>query len=173
MKKIIFTILILGIMGSLGYLRLRQTPKPVLDDKKIHYHAGFVVFENGKKLDFSDTKYMFIKPCTVNGSDDNTSGDEQIEKAHLHDNVGDVVHIETKDAVWSDLFTNIKFPVDYLKVTGYINGNLVLNFQEQPINPYDSLVLFIGKVDVNLLKQGVTKEYIQNKENSSTTCGEE
>ncbi len=140
--------------------------------EKIHYHAGFIIFSNGKKLDFSDNKYMFIKPCTVDGKEIEVEGDEQIEKAHLHDNVGDLVHVEEKDAKWRDLFMNIKFPIDYSKTTAYINGKVVPDFQSQQINLDDSLVLFIGKVDTRLLSQGVTKDYIEAQAAKSGTCSD-
>ncbi len=139
--------------------------------KEIHYHAGFVVFENGKKVDFSDSKYMYIRPCSVNQNKKPTASELQLEKAHLHDGIGDVVHVEATGAKWSDLFTNIGFPVDYASASGFINGNLVSDFQNTPIHPYDSLVLFIGLVDKNLLSQAVTKNRILQVEKTSVECG--
>ncbi len=141
--------------------------------EKTHYHAGFVVFENNKKIDFSDNKYMYIKPCLTNEDNEKETKESiQIEKAHLHDNVGDLVHIERRGAVWGDLFTNIKFPVDYSKVTAYINGKIVPNFQPQKIKAYDSLVLFIGDNDKSLLSQTPTKEYIENQEAKAGSCSD-
>lgn len=115
---------------------------------------------------------MYLKPCTARGNgiieDENT----ELEKAHLHDNIGDVVHVEAKDALWEDLFTNIKFPVDYSKTTGYISNERIPDFQNQPIRPYDSLVIFIGENDVKLLDQGVTREYIETQSKKSIECGD-
>ena len=115
---------------------------------------------------------MSIKPCTLDGKEIKNDGDEQIEKAHLHDSVGDVVHIEEKGAIWRDLFTNINFPVNYPKAAAYVNGTLRQNFESQPINSYDSLVLFIGDYDKNLLSQAVAKEYIEEWGEKSSTCGD-
>lgn len=157
-----------AILGVIGFV----VAKKVSISEKIHYHAGFVVFDNGKKLDFSDSKYMFIKPCTLDGKEIENEGDEQIEKAHLHDNVGDVVHIEEKDAIWRDLFTNINFPVDYSKVEAYINGEIVPNFESQSIKSNDSLVLFFGSVDKSLLSQAPTNEYIEEWGKKSSTCAD-
>ena len=141
--------------------------------EKTHYHAGFVVFENNKKIDFSDNKYMYIKPCLTNANEEKETKETiQIEKAHLHDNVGDIVHIERKGAVWGDLFTNIKFPIDYSKAVAYINGKVVPNFKSQPIKAYESLVLFIGDNDKSLLSQAVTKEYIENQEAKGGSCSD-
>src|SRR5690242_18124426 len=79
--------------------------KKIFPEPKVHFHAGFVVFKDDKKLSFSDYKYMNVKPCMVDDKDEEE--DPQLEKAHLHDNVGDVVHSEQNGAKWKDLFTNI------------------------------------------------------------------
>lgn len=144
--------------------------KKIFPEPKVHYHAGFVVFKDGKKLNFSDNKYMNFRPCT---KDDKDVGEEdpQLEKAHMHDNVGDVVHVEENGSKWKDLFTNIYYPIDYSKVTAYINGQKVSDFANQPIHPYDSAVIFIGKVDTSHLKEVVTKQHIQDEEKKSESCG--
>lgn len=158
-------IILLGVAVFIG-------TKKFFIPQKTHYHAGFVVFEKNKKLDFSDVKYMFLEPCTVNKKGDDSAADIQIEKAHLHDNVGDLVHIERTGAIWKDLFTNIHYPLDYKKVAAYINGKQVQNFQLQSIHNDDSLVVFIGKDNPKLLSQAVTKNYIETMAKKSTTCGD-
>lgn len=162
------SLLLLGVFGA---KKLLPTAKPI-PAEKIHYHAGFVVFDQNKKLDFSDTKFMFLKPCLTNGKEDTNSENIQLEKAHLHDNVGDLVHIEARDAFWQDLFTNIKFPMDYAKTAGYINGEKVSDFQKIPIRPDDSLVVFVGENDEKLLDQKVTREYIETQSKKSVECGD-
>jgi hypothetical protein len=171
MNKRFFLVLILFMVlfiGMSAFFALKRYFAP----QKTHYHAGFVVFQNNKKLDFSDNKYMFIEPCTANDKHVDSEADIQIEKAHLHENVGDLVHVERTGAKWEDLFTNIHFPIDYSQTTGFINGKQISNFQQQPIKPYDSLVVFIGKNDQRLLSQAVTKEYIIKMAKKSTTCGD-
>lgn len=169
-KRLFYIIAVIGIIlfGSAIFFAARKFFTP----EKVHYHAGFVVFQNNHKLDFSNNKYMSVEPCKVNNDAPESVADLQIEKAHLHDNVGDVAHIEQKGAIWKDLFTNIKFPLNYSKATGYINGKQVTDFQSLPIRPYDSLVVFMGNYDKKLLTQAVTKEYIQKQGNKSTTCGD-
>ncbi len=121
-------------------------------------------------VDSTDNKYMNIKPCTF---DEKESGeeDEQLEKAHLHDNVGDVVHSEQINAKWKDLFTNIHFAMDYAKATAFVDGKVLPDFANQPIRPYESMVVFIGKADKNHLKESVTKKHIQQEEKRSENCG--
>ncbi|HVA97031.1 MAG TPA: hypothetical protein VND99_05245 [Candidatus Acidoferrales bacterium] len=165
---IIFTILLIGA-ASIAFILYNR----VQAQQKIHYHAGFVVFKNNTKLSFSDKKYMYTKPCTLNGKEDTTNENDQLEKAHLHDNVGDVVHIERSGAVWQDLFTNIKFPLDYSKTEGFINGQKVTNYQTQPIKPDDSLVVFMGNNDITKdLKQAPTKDYMERMAKKSGTCSD-
>ena len=145
--------------------------KKVFPQEKVHHHAGFIVFKDDKKLDFSDNKFMDIKPCTDKENENHAEEDEQMEKAHLHDNLGDVVHVEANDAKWKDLFTNIKFAIDYTKATAFVNGQKVVNFQDQLINPYDSIVVFIGNIDKTQLKEAVKKEHIMQVEKKSDNCG--
>lgn len=159
-------------LSATAFFVAKKTASQIVKKEKIHYHAGFVVFENGRRLTFSDTKYMFIKPCTLDGEENEEIEDSQLEKAHLHDNVGDVIHIEEEGAVWSDLFTNIEFYVDYSKVTAFINGQKVSGFETQSIKSNDSLVLFIDYVDEKLLSQAVTTQYIEDTAKKSTTCGD-
>lgn len=167
-RYVIFLVcIIILISGATVFIHNKITT-----EKKVHYHAGFIVFQDNKKLDFSDTKYMNIPPCTLQ-KDDTSHEDPQIEKAHLHDNVGDVVHIERDGAVWKDLFTNIKFPIDYSKTEGFINDKKVENYQSQAIKPDDSLVVFIGSNDLAKdLQQAPTKDYIEKIAKKSTSCGD-
>lgn len=153
-----------SIGGYFGY-KILTTPK------KVHYHAGFVVFQNDKKIDFSDFKYMRVKPCDeVKGND--TDEDIQAEKAHLHDQVGDVVHVERDGGYWRDLFINIKYPIDYSKAKAYVNGREVKNFQNTKITPYESLVILLGDNSSTHEKDAVTEGYIRKKEKESVECGD-
>lgn len=167
-KKLrIVLVLILVAVGVSSWFLYKKVTTP----QKVHYHAGFVIFQNNKKLDFSNNKYMYIKPCTVKDTDEQEN--DQLEKAHLHDTIGDVVHIERTGALWKDLFTNIHYPVDYTQTTGYINGKRVKNYQSQTIQPDDTLAIFIGTNDINKdLQQIPTKTYIEKMAKKSTTCGD-
>lgn len=172
MKKyfyIIWAVLLVAVLGVTGFFVAKKQMPSLFAPKELHYHAGFVVFENNKKVDFSDFKYMSVKPCSVKETSE--PEDDQMEKAHLHDNVGDVVHVHRENAYWHDLFTNLKYPIDYSKTTGYINGKEVADWQNQKIQSYDSLVVFIGENDKKHLKEAVTKEHIQLTEKKSENCG--
>lgn len=161
----VLTILLMGL-----FIYTQKFKKNI----KVHYHAGFQVYVDGKLQDFSDLKYMFIKPCGKEKSDKKEN--EQLEKAHLHDQVGDVVHVEAQGAKWGDLFGNINFKIDNNKqLKSYIKGKEVRNILDFPIKPYDSIVIFIGNVENKdeKLKKQVTRKRIEEVEKKSETCGDE
>lgn len=171
MKKIGIVVISLLLLAGLSFGG-DTAYKKITTPEKVHYHAGFVVFQNDKKIDFSDFKYMRVKPCDEEKNHKDTPEDIQAEKAHLHDLVGDVVHIEAAGAYWKDLFTNIKYPIDYSKTTSYLNGTSTPNFQNRKINPDDSLVVLIGENANNHTQDAVGKEYIEKKAKESVDCGE-
>ncbi len=140
--------------------------------KHVHYHAGFQVYVNGKQVDFAKPEYMHEKPCTVAKNVEHE--DEQIEKAHLHELVGDVVHVHREPVYWSDLFTNLKYSFDTSKpMSAYINGKKAPDFLSVQIHPYDSLIVLVGSHgnSKSYLKNEVTKQYIQSIEKHSEQCG--
>ncbi len=168
-KKIIA---VTGILLVLSVIVLAKFIKKPEKEAEVHYHAGLVVFENGQKVDFSDSKYMFIKPCTPDGKEIEDEKTKQMEKAHLHGGVGDVVHVEAENPKWGDLFTNIGYPLNYASVSAYINGTKVGDIKNIPIKANDSLVLLIGSVNESLLSQAVTVERIKEVESTSIECGD-
>lgn len=137
---------------------------------EVHYHAGFQVYVDNVKQDFSDFKYMKIEPCGT----DHSEGDEQLEKAHLHDNVGDVVHVHRDGAKWSDLFTNIGYALDQ-DVKGYLNGQLVPQALTMPIIGNGSMVFFVGEnTDIPQKVAGrVSQDHIIEVEAMSEKCGDD
>jgi hypothetical protein len=147
--------------------------KTIIKPKDVHFHAGFQVYVDDKLQNFSDFAYMHEKPCTVNGKPlPGSNTNEQEEKAHLHDQIGDVVHVHRESATWNDLFINIKYPIDPKNSVGYINAKKDIDFLNRKIEPYDSLVVFIGKHadDRKYLKTAVTKDRIKQIEKKSETC---
>lgn len=159
----IIIVLLATIVGGIYYYKSQTKP--------VHYHAGFRVYIDGKLQDFSGFKYMRISPCGK--SENHRIGDEQIEKAHLHDGNGDVVHIHRKDPIWQDLFTNLKFTIPTSKsVVGYINGKKVNDILQQSIKSYDSVNIVIGTPvsNMDLRKNSVNKKRMQEVETQSEYC---
>ena len=168
MKLKILLIILFLLTISAGVIIFARNKKM---EKKVHYHAGFLVYIDGQKQDFSDMKYMNVKPCTDDPGKE-VHADEQLEKAHLHDAVGDVVHVEAKDAVWGDLFKNIRYTFPKGKtVSGYVNGVVVNDILTYPIHPYDNALIIVGDNHGVNLGQTISKEHIQEIEKKSETCG--
>jgi hypothetical protein len=168
-KKLLFGLGGLVVLAVAAAIILPQT---LLKPKPVHIHAGFQVYKDESLQDFSDFKYMHEMPCTVDGKPiEGAHIDEQLEKAHLHDENGDVVHVHRKGALWRDLFTNIKYPISEDAVA-YSNGKKVENILDKEIAAFESVVFFEGKhtKDQELLKKAVTKERITEIENSSEYC---
>jgi hypothetical protein len=166
MKKVIIIVWGLILIIAVGFLIL---PRTILKPEPIHIHAGIQVYKDENMIDFSDFHEM---PCTVNGKPVEGRRDEQQEKAHLHDQVGDVVHVHRKNAKWEDFFKNIKYPINENEVTAYVDGKKADNFLDREIVPYESVVIFIGKQEnaENLLKNVVSKERIKQIEDKSENC---
>lgn len=162
--KLLLPVIILTLL--FGYLMYSK----YTNKEEVHYHAGFQVYVDNVLQDFSDDKYMTIGYC---GEEDNHV-DPQLEKAHLHDSVGDVVHIHRSGAKWSDLFININYSFDSNKnISAYVNGEKVEDIFNYPIQAFDSIVIFVGdngEVD-NLLESRVDENHIKEVEAKSESCG--
>ncbi len=174
-RKLIYVeilILFFSILWLGGVIWSKVIPHPI---QTIHYHAGFIVVKDSQLVDFSGSQYMDVEPCKLkpNQTEVKSPVQQQISKAHLHDGVDNVVHVENSDSLWKDLFTNIDYPIDYQNATAFINGSKVQDFQDQKIQAYQSLVLFIGSGNdtKKFLAQAVTKQHIQDVEKKSEDCG--
>lgn len=167
--KLILIFIILFVASGTAIIAFNKQ-KPT---QKVHYHAGFAVLKDNKQIDFADFKYMVVKPCSLNKEEEKESPeDDQIEKAHLHDQTGDVVHVEREGSKWSDLFANLKYEIDYKNTSAYLNGKKIDKFQNLAIQPYDSLVVLIGPNDVNKAKsKAITINHIKEAEKRSENCG--
>lgn len=166
-------IAILVFLLSLGWFSWAVWAK-VIPHEKTHYHAGFIVIKDNQIVDFSKPEFMSFTPCVVAGAKEEETPEQlQIEKAHLHDEIGDVIHIEEDNAKWGDLFTNLHYPINYSETTAYINSKKVPNIQNMPIRHYQSAVIFIGASDgaQKFLSQAVTKEHIKEAAAKSKDCG--
>ena len=160
----VITALIILLGGFFLYKKL-TTPKI------IHFHAGFQVYVNNVIQNYSDQKYMSLLPC---GKVYNSPQLEQQERAHLHDQVGDVVHVHRVGATWADLFKNMHVSFGNEPIVGYIRGKKVNNIMTQPIHPYDQAIILVGKHGPisNYLKNQVTIAHILKIERGAfEDCG--
>ena len=168
----VFVIAVVSLLvAGIGYYIYTKTSQP----KHVHYHAGFQVYVDDKLQDFSSIKYMTISPCTYPNAmkDHQTATELQNDKGHLHDKVGDVVHVHIAGGTWKDFFNNIHYTFPEGKsIFAFIDGKAVEDILNTPIKPYDSVSIFVGKRDKmqENLKKVVTKKHIKDEEQKSELC---
>ncbi len=107
MKKILSTkpiiFLAIFILGALWAASLRFI---LLVDTSVHYHANFAVFVDGQRDPFdSFTFYEEVTACSPDHSGDPAS------RAHMHDQVSDVVHVHDEAVTWAHFFNNLGYNI--------------------------------------------------------------
>lgn len=165
-KKLIFILIFLIFTFIAIYYAKSKTAI-----KEIHYHAGFLIYVDGSLQDFSSDKYMNQNVCRKPEAKLSPK-EELLEKAHLRDGVGDVVHVHRQGGVWGDLFRNINFPLPKNKViSGYQNNRPLYDILNQQIKPYESIIIIVGNnKNINLQKY-VSLKHIKEVENRTESCG--
>lgn len=105
-KFLIIGILLLSFIAITGtavaYMISTVPAKPP------HYHANFAVFIMGVQENFSKPSLMTIQPCT----DEVHHSDNPLENVHLHDQVGNVVHLHMDGITWKQFFESINFNLE-------------------------------------------------------------
>jgi hypothetical protein len=125
----------------------------------VHYHANFAVYVNGEQEQFKGMQYYeetAAKACTLEEVDD------PAERAHMHDNINNVAHVEDHLVTWGNFFQNLKFGIgdDYLKtadgiftpndqskLTFILNGKKVESIANVIIGDQDKLLVSYGTSD--------------------------
>lgn len=161
------------IIAALGCaaLALYFYPSQKSETEHIHYHAGFKVYIDNQIQDYSGYQYMNYTPCSVH-DEKKSAAEEQIEKAHLHEFVGDVVHVHRSGAVWGDLFKNLKVTLPKDKeITGFIDGKKVDEIMKSSIDPYTTMIILVGESDASRSAEVVPKNHIEEVEKQSELCG--
>jgi hypothetical protein len=194
-NRIAAVIALLAITIAAGILfSFQRASDRILTKQKpeVHYHAGFRVYIDGELQDFSDIKYMNVKPCESEDHKDNESappppkeaGSEEEtaheEAVHLHDLVGDVVHIHASGVRWEDLFTYLesqsKESIPREPIVAYNGQTLINDPLDSPIKAYQSMTFFVGAgpseaEKEEILSMPLTKEYIIKIEKQGELCG--
>jgi hypothetical protein len=150
------------ILGALVILGIRfVTYQP---PKEVHYHANFAVYVNGEQEKFKSPKYYTdVEMCT-----EATAPIDPRERAHMHDNVYDVVHVEDNAVTWGQFFQNLGIVVDanvvrigdklytsddQHKLTFMLNGEKADSVTQKIIKDGDRLLVSYGSGSQEELKQ--------------------
>lgn len=70
-------------------------------EESIHYHANFAVYINGQREAFKNKIYYTETACTLE------TEITPMERAHMHDGINDVVHVEDHAVTWGQFFENL------------------------------------------------------------------
>ena len=88
------------LLGTLIILAIRFISYQPED--AVHYHANFALYINGQREPFSGPSY-YEETTGCAEHDDITPG----ERAHMHGNINDVVHVEDQAVTWGHFFANL------------------------------------------------------------------
>lgn len=181
-KPVVFAAIGGVLVGALVIVGIRfATYSP----EHVHYHANFAVYINGKREEFKDKRYYqeVVGSCTT---DDITP----LERAHMHDNVGDIVHVHDHAVSWGQFFQNLGWSVnskliqtpdklyqadDTNNITFMLNGQKVSDITGQVIGNEDRLLVDFGDTSSDTIKKEFdTVASTAAKQNQSTdpaSCG--
>lgn len=142
-----------------------------IGEHEVHYHAGFHVYENGERLDLSGFEYMTILPCSELH---NHGGEKEYDASmiHLHDGVGDVVHVHADGQTWRMLMESLGLEAD--GYTQMYRDGVEASLMDDVIVPFERVVFADAGTEVTseMIAKVPSRERIQEVENTSETCGE-
>ena len=171
-----------AVIGALIILGVRfASYRP----ERTHYHANFAVYINGQRETFAD-------PALYEESGAACSEEAQMtphERAHMHGNVNDVVHVEDQVVTWGQFFTNLGWVVDakliqtpslmYVadqdhKISFILNGEKTDNVSNRVIDDLDKLLVDFAGSEASINKAYADMPSSAQKYNLSkdpVTCG--
>lgn len=150
------------IIGAFIILGIRFV---TYSEEGVHYHANFAVYMNGQQEKFDDIFYYIgAESCT--GESEHRAN--PYARTHLHDMVGDVVHVEDEAVTWGQFFQNIGWIADskliktpdqvYMpdstsRISFMLNGKKVETITNAAIGDKDRLLIDFGSTDDGTLQQ--------------------
>jgi hypothetical protein len=181
MKQITF--LLIGIIVAiLGLTALRLA---TIQDTSTHFHSNFAMYLNGEEVNFAQDKYMEeVSACSLS---------KEVlpkQRAHMHNKVGNLVHVHDHGVTWGHFFLNIGWNLgkDYISddtgtmykntdtssVKYLLNGESVSNISNVLIKSEDSLLVSFGSETDDVSKERFEKiEHSAHEANTAhdpSTC---
>lgn len=178
----VFPLLAIGFIG--GFLWLAGMRYLLVRSPETHYHANFAVYINDEREDFSEFTYFEEVAACTSAYADNPKG-----RVHMHDQVGDVIHVHDKRVTYGAFFENIGWGVgdDYIatlgslyqtdadnEVTYILNGETVDAIATRLIGNEDHLLVSYGPSGTDFMAQYDTIASTAaevNKYQDPSTCG--
>ena len=152
--------LFIGVLVILGIRFITYNP-----EEGVHYHANFAIYLNGQREEFKDIFY-YIGAESCSGESEHTTN--PYARAHMHDMIGDVIHVEDEAVTWGQFFQNIGWIVDskvirtpdqiFLadsqnKLTFMLNGEVTDKVINSVIGDKDRLLVDFGSTDSQKLQK--------------------
>jgi hypothetical protein len=151
-KRMLLTGIAGAVVGALIILGIRFF---AYNPEQIHYHANFAVYIDGQREQFKGPQYYeeIAGSCAV-GKDIKPA-----QRAHLHDNVNDVIHVHDHAVTWGDLFINLHWAIgpdfistpdhvyladDAHRITYLINGHAYDDISSVVIKDQDRMLIDYG-----------------------------
>ena len=153
-------------------------------DESVHYHANFAVYVNGEREAFENPLYYEeVATCAE-------AHNSPAARAHLHDEVSDVVHIEDEAVTWGQFFENLGWSINSQAIKTsenlYVDGqggelSLILNGQPaddvagRVIQNRDKLLVSYGTGDTKTQYQSIadTAEDYNQRDDPPACAGSE
>ncbi len=164
----LFALVSLSVFGIwVGYTEYGWFAESQHTGHEVHYHAGFQIYQDGELIDFSDPAYMYLGSCGDMGS-----GDSIQDQVHLHNEIGDVVHVHAPQITWADMFESLGLADQVSEVTAMsLDGEVKPVEMDAIIAPYQSAVFVIGSGEITRLDDDrVTEEHIRKVEDETLSC---
>lgn len=149
--------LVVGVVAVLGIRFFSYSPE------RVHYHANFDVYINGQREVFNNPVYYEEE----GGSCVEETGMTPEERAHMHDNIGDVAHVEDHAVTWGQFFQNLGWAVndriiqtrdglyvadDQHKITFNLSGRAIQDITSEVIRDKDRLLIDFGDTSEAVLQ---------------------
>jgi len=158
-------ILLAGIiLGAIAILGVRFV---TYHTDAVHYHANFALYINGQQEPFKGSQYYEEEAmCSI------ATTVTPETRAHMHDNINDVVHVEDHAVTWGQFFANLGWTLGpnfiarpdgtIFAAQGDMKLNVLLNGQDHTgvnditntvINDEDKLLISYGDESSASLQQ--------------------
>ena len=127
----------------------------LIKQNTVHYHANFAVYINGKQETFaSPLYYEEVQTCSEDFEN------QPQHRAHMHDQVNNIVHVHDQAVTWGHFFANLGFGLtknlietqdgifidksNGKRLTFYLNGETVDSVANKVIQSEDVLLIDYG-----------------------------
>jgi hypothetical protein len=165
-KKIIKIALLLAliVLAGLAYFR------PAGKDPEVHIHAGLHVYIDGEQQDYSGFEFMSIEPCGEEEEDEHS--DSVNDNIHLHDGIGNVVHIHTDGVSWRHVLEKLGLDTSNLSEFYLDNEKVDISTTlNQEVKDLASALVIVGNDPIEITPDKfVDREFILETAEKGESC---